>query len=241
MRKVRLFWKLYPSYLLITVLSLLVAGWFMAGTLREFHVDQVAEDLGAKARLISRQIVGRDGRLLSPLRIDRYCKQMGKLIATRITVILPGGRVIGDSHKDPSRMDNHGDRPEVERALSGNQGSSIRHSHTLGTDMMYVALPVKAGPETVAVVRTAVALSAINHALAKIRTKILAGSVVAAVSVMAAVSLTPAGSAAGAASSVGAGGGVAYGAFDRWQPAATSSSKANTVISANKRTRLPLL
>ena len=56
---------------------------------------------------------------------DRYlgrrpiiiCKGIGKHSATRITVILPSGRVIGDSHETPQMMDNHANRPEIASAF----------------------------------------------------------------------------------------------------------------------------
>ncbi len=179
MRGTRLFWKLYPSYLLITVLSLLVAGWFAAEVMREFYQCQVAADLKAKAQLVGQELLADPFLLGYPEKADQYCKQTGRLIATRITLILPSGKVVGDSHKNPLQMDNHGDRPEVTAALASGHGSSVRYSHTLDTYMMYVALALKRGAATMAVVRTSMALAAIDHALARIRKKILAGSVAA--------------------------------------------------------------
>ena len=46
--------------------------------------------------------------------------RMSQNTRTRITVILPDGRVIFDSRDNPERMENHRDRPEVKSALGGN-------------------------------------------------------------------------------------------------------------------------
>jgi two-component system phosphate regulon sensor histidine kinase PhoR len=83
---------------------------------------------------------------LSPLdaqAMDQLCKKVGGQATTRITVILPSGKVIGDSEKDPEEMDNHVDRPEVIQALRGQVGMSRRYSRTLERDMMYVGIPLK--------------------------------------------------------------------------------------------------
>ena len=86
--------------------------------------------------------------------IDRICKGLGYSAATRFTVILPSGVVVGDSEEDPSRMDNHLDRSEVATALSGGVGVSERHSPTLGSKLLYIAAPLKDNGRILAVVRT---------------------------------------------------------------------------------------
>ena len=35
--------------------------------------------------------------------VDAVCKELGKATGTRITVILPAGRVVGDTEADPER------------------------------------------------------------------------------------------------------------------------------------------
>ena len=114
----RLLWQLFPSYLLITLISLLAVSWYASGAMRHFFLEQTATDLKTRAALLDKQI----RMLLSPLRgetIDAICKEAGRLSATRITVILPDGTVIGDSRETPRLMDNHANRPEIATALAG--------------------------------------------------------------------------------------------------------------------------
>ena len=96
----RLLWRLFPSYLLITLISLLAVSWYASEAMRQFFLDQTATDLKARAALLEKQITS----FLAPLdaeAIDSICKEAGRLSATRITVILPDGIVIGDSRETP--------------------------------------------------------------------------------------------------------------------------------------------
>ena len=45
------------------------------------------------------------------------CNRAGKSADTRITVIQPSGKVLGDSEADPETMENHSDRPEFVKAM----------------------------------------------------------------------------------------------------------------------------
>jgi two-component system phosphate regulon sensor histidine kinase PhoR len=100
--------------------------------------------------------------------LDSLCKSLGAKTETRITVILPSGRVICDTEEDPEEMDNHSDRPEIIEALAGKNGKSIRHSFTLGMDMLYVAIPAIQDNEIAYVLRTSIPLISIRNALSLI-------------------------------------------------------------------------
>ncbi|MGD9033852.1 MAG: ATP-binding protein [Desulfobacteraceae bacterium] len=179
-KKKRLLWQLYPTYIIIVVVSLLAATWFASRTLKQFYHEQSASDLEARALLFKSQILEH----LSPLdagAVDRLCKKVGGEATTRITVILPSGKVIGDSEKDPEKMDNHVDRPEVIQALSGKVGMSTRYSRTLEKEMMYVGIPLKRNFHVVGVVRTSVPLISIDKAMKSIQAKIAIGGLLIAV------------------------------------------------------------
>lgn len=75
----------------------------------------------------------------------------------RLTVILvlPRlGEVVADTTDDPSELDNHGDRPEVQEAIAGRTGRSVRASITRHETLMYLAVPLRRKGQIVAVVRT---------------------------------------------------------------------------------------
>jgi len=168
----KLLWQLYPAYLIITLGSLVFLGWYVSKTLREFYLAQTAEDLRVRAEFLGPQVMGRLA-VVDTGGVNLLCRNYGKAGSTRITVILPSGRVIGDSDEDPTKMDNHSDRPEVIEALAGRVGKSIRFSYTLGKDMMYLAIPVKSEGKILYVLRTAKPLTAIISALQNVYFKVV--------------------------------------------------------------------
>jgi signal transduction histidine kinase len=177
----RLLWQIYPAYLLITVFSLLAVGWLASREARQLYLARTAEDLAARAWLVEPEV---RARLLAadPGAVDALCKQLGRQAATRITVILPGGRVLGDTDEDPAAMVNHADRPEVAAAFAGAGGSFTRYSATLHEEMMYVAVPVRHGSlPALAVVRTAIPLTHVDRALRIIYLQIGLGGLAVAV------------------------------------------------------------
>ena len=116
MARRRIIWQLYPSYLLIIALSVVILAWYAFDTQRRVFRDKTASDLQARAVLIEDQV----SRLLAAAdttSVDPLCKRLGRNSSTRITIILPSGRVIGDSREDPALMDNHATRPEISEAL----------------------------------------------------------------------------------------------------------------------------
>ncbi len=178
----RLIWQIYPTYLAIALAALLAVAWLVSHSLEEFHLRQAGLDLEARARLVEHQAAA----LLDPpdpLALQQLARALGERTATRITLILPGGEVLGDSREEPSRMDNHLNRPEVMAALGGEVGREIRYSNTLDRNMLYVALPVMAGGRLLGVVRTSVAATALDRTLRGLYLRIAGGGLLVALAV----------------------------------------------------------
>ena len=163
MARKRLVWQLFPSYLLITLISLLAVSWYASRSWRQFYLAQTAGDLENRARLIETNIRGQ--LAAGGPALDQLCKELGRLTYTRFTIILPAGKVLGDTDEDPARMENHADRPEIQAAMQGGVGVSTRFSFTLGHELMYVAVPIKEQDRIVGVVRASVPMAAIAQAL----------------------------------------------------------------------------
>jgi len=178
-KKKRLLWHLFFSYLLITLLSLVAVTWYATASLKKYLLKEVEAELEERALLFSPMLL----QHLSPLderAIDSLCKTVGQAASTRVTIVLPWGKVIGDSDNDPARMDNHLDRPEVAAALEGSRGVSARYSPTLGKEMMYLALPLKKDLRTQGIIRTAISVDHIDKTLSSIERRIaFAGLIIA--------------------------------------------------------------
>jgi two-component system phosphate regulon sensor histidine kinase PhoR len=174
MRRRRLFWQLYPATLLIALAALAAIALDATMLLRPFYIAHTEDDLESRVQLAEDHIVP----LLAAkeyAKTDALCKELGQRSATRFTVILPDGTVVGDSLQSPQQMDKHNDRPEVRDALNTDmsKGVSVRKSVTLKETMCYVALPVQQRGETLGVVRASVSMAGIDGALGTITDHIL--------------------------------------------------------------------
>jgi two-component system, OmpR family, phosphate regulon sensor histidine kinase PhoR len=174
-----LFWKLYPPFLLIVLIPILAVSWYADVSMRRFFLDQTAINLEARANLLKEQMTGY--LLIENWKsIDILCKRAGKSSDTRITVIQLLGKVLGDSDADPNTMENHSDRPEFVKAVSGETGIFTRYSDTLREPMMYLAVPLIEGEKRVGVLRTSVKIGEIDRQLEKIHRRTSLGALVVA-------------------------------------------------------------
>ncbi|MCK5436731.1 MAG: PAS domain-containing protein [Desulfobulbaceae bacterium] len=180
MRKRRLLWQLYPSQLLITLVALLAVTLYVSDTLRDFYIAQTVKDLESRVQMAAEQIKTPFFNLQYD-ELNNLCREIGKKSSTRFTVILNSGEIAGDSDKDPAKMANHSDRPEVKAAFTGRTGSAIHFSQTLQKKMMYVAIPLKRFGKTEGVLRASISAALFDTALKSIYLKITAGSLIVAI------------------------------------------------------------
>jgi two-component system, OmpR family, phosphate regulon sensor histidine kinase PhoR len=177
MAKRRLIWRLFSSYLIVIILAITAVTLYMTSSMKRLYLIETSDDLRARSTLLKDQL---NAGSLDSTKVDSFCKTFGKDSGTRFTVILPSGKVIGDTDNDPSGMENHANRPEVINALSGLMGVSTRYSHTLSETMMYVAIPITQSGKIVGVVRAALPVTAIDNTFAQIYPRIVLGGLIIA-------------------------------------------------------------
>lgn len=186
----RLFWQLFPSYLLAAVGVLALVALQAVPALREFHQKQVFDSLEAEAKIFAElaEIFLPNSTSPDPdkTEIERIAKRLGKSTVTRLSVIATSGKVVADSQEMPSRMDNHAARPEVAAALTRREvGREIRYSATIGQDFCYVAVPIMRGDDVVGAVRASMPMNDVEEALSGLLRRIAVGGTVAAVLIVA--------------------------------------------------------
>ncbi len=172
MRRPRLFWRIYATYLIIVILCTAAVGFYAVRSVRDFYYDQTERDLQARGTLIRDQLTAAMSAD-TPRQLESLVRRMGTASGTRITLIAvarPGvvrGQVLADSERDPATMENHDtpDRPEFQTAVQGRPGRAVRPSATLNENMMYVAIPVTENGRITTVLRTAIPLTRVNEAL----------------------------------------------------------------------------
>lgn len=135
--RMRLFYKLFGSYVIISVLAVVIAGFVIERQIKTGLTRWIKDDLMAQARIMA---------LMPETEIAAQCRLLAERASARVSLIDAAGRVIADSNRDEISVDNHLNRPEVQEARLKGQGSAVRYSQTLKMDKLYVALPLFEGP-----------------------------------------------------------------------------------------------
>lgn len=159
----RIFLKLIASVLLIMVIVLTAVDFLASELTEKAYIQGLTIEMEEKMKMLG--VIGQQKLLeVSPSNIRTLAAAAGG----RLTIIAPDGRVLLDSEADPARMENHGHRPEIQAALQGRMGNSLRQSPTMGINFLYVAGPVPAGAA-----RLAVPLREVRSQVSKIRTRVM--------------------------------------------------------------------
>ena len=152
---------------LLTILPLVitaVAVLFLVTSITIGNLESgLEQSLSEKARLVETSLQHRAPSLYQVSALD-----LARRAQARVTVIDAAGTVLADSEADPAKMENHADRPEFIESLMGETAVSRRFSSTLGTDFLYVAVPMADG----GAVRLALPLDEVNGLAISNRTSI---------------------------------------------------------------------
>ncbi|HPO14606.1 MAG TPA: ATP-binding protein [Candidatus Hydrogenedentes bacterium] len=176
MRTRPLIWQIFSSYFLIIVLAVLIITGYTSRSIQQFFHAQIIADLQVRARVTGDRVL--EKLIVNSPDLQPLCRELGPEINARITVVLPSGVVAADSEEDPTQMENHGDRPEIQQAIQDRAGSAVRFSHTMNKNMMYVALPLKNNSQMAGVVRVAFPLTRLQNALSMVYAKTITGGVI---------------------------------------------------------------
>ncbi len=144
--RINFFWKLAIAFLALLFSVLLAVDLFAERALRRDYERTGFAQLEAIARMAAAnpppaaaliaQASADVAQTSAPLR--QWTSQFAATGA-RITVIALDGRVLADSQSDTQTMENHAGRPEIRAAFAAGTGHSIRHSVTIGRDLLYFA------------------------------------------------------------------------------------------------------
>ena len=139
---------LLPTVLSIGGMSLLIDRLFV-----QVGRQSTEHTLESQARMLA-EVLSPNWRETDSSSLQRLTLRIGSALQPRITVIAIDGRVLADSQADPTSMD---DRlaPRSGPGARDGTGNVNAHSNRLNADVIYVAIPVTQGRETVAVIRTA--------------------------------------------------------------------------------------
>jgi two-component system phosphate regulon sensor histidine kinase PhoR len=170
--------------LLGSIVTILVALGVVAaavpGIATQHEIDVLGTRLASEAKLtgdLSRDLLVR----ADVDALDMLAKRVAANASVRVTFVATDGTVVGESDEDRRTMDNHATRPEIAPALTGSEGRAVRYSNTVGRDLLYVAVPVRAGERIVGVTRLALPLVAVDTLATRLSLSLLAAAVLGAV------------------------------------------------------------
>jgi two-component system, OmpR family, phosphate regulon sensor histidine kinase PhoR len=168
----KLFWKFYQPYLIIILFVLAIFGILLSKSFKDFYLNQTEESLIQTAQIIKSDI--NNDIKIDTAELNSRFKNYESVLKIRVTLIDTSGKVIADSKANAESMDIHKDRTEFIEALKGNTGFSIRKSYTLGTELMYIAIPVYDKSNNISkIIRTASSIEELNYEFRVINLKII--------------------------------------------------------------------
>ncbi len=120
------------KFIVIFSILFLIVGAIVYYWTKEFYISQTRDALLNNIAIISFD-------LNEEFNLDTLATKIKDELNLRVTIISQEGRVIAESHKDKTKMDNHKYRDEIIQARDEKFGYKIRHSDTIDTDLLYIA------------------------------------------------------------------------------------------------------
>src|SRR5690606_12863152 len=123
--------RLTVAFVGVIVVAMVALAALVPALARAHQLAALENRLAAEAQIVaetaSAPLAGGDRSSL-----DALAKRLGQHSRTRITIVLPDGTVVGESHQDLGQVGNHAGRPEIQQALAGERGVDLHHSETVG-------------------------------------------------------------------------------------------------------------
>ncbi len=174
--------KLFLILLSLIAMSVLVAYFSARAEIERDAKERITEDLVVRAHLVAHAAERATSALDDFAAWDALADRLGHDAAARVTIVSKTGVVLGDSQVPTAELptvDNHGSRPEIVTALSGEIGKSRRHSATIDGELVYVAVPLERDGEVVGVARVSMQLTQIDTTLYTLREALIISAALA--------------------------------------------------------------
>ncbi|HEY6151509.1 MAG TPA: ATP-binding protein [Gaiellaceae bacterium] len=130
---------------------------------------EVKNGASAQAFIVA---AGAAGRMSNRTELRRLVKDSGDELGARVIVVNRQGRLLADSTTAPPPSVSYASRPEIRTVIDERRAvQGIRHSDTLGKDLLYTAVPVTNNGRVLGAVRVTQSMGAVH---ARVRRAVLA-------------------------------------------------------------------
>jgi two-component system phosphate regulon sensor histidine kinase PhoR len=167
-------WRITLSYIALVTAGMFALGLLLFRFVYNQSLENLQSNLTADAYLLADQVNLPGSQSDPDAELAQTVQTYSDILNLRTTIVLVDGQVIAESDFEISQMENHADRPEIIQALAGEVGIETRFSNTLGTEMLYVAVPIQNDQEIVGAARVAVSLQQLQQQMGQIMGSMLA-------------------------------------------------------------------
>jgi two-component system, OmpR family, phosphate regulon sensor histidine kinase PhoR len=171
-----LVWRVGIGLIVAETLVALLVGVYEYRDLKAFYFKRTEDGLRSVCSVLADSYV-QSLEAHDNAGVQRLAVEGSKKSGLRVTVLSLQGEVLGDSHMNPARMDNHIGRVEIMGALANGEGSSVRFSHTLNEQAMYFAQRIGSARQPTGVLRVAASVAHINEQLESVVSTVAIGAV----------------------------------------------------------------
>ena len=133
--------KIHREFVLVALTTILLTTVVVTAVFYSFFKKEVMEELSTCAEVLSSTGVFEGANETDA---EQISARLG-LEPVRISLINADGTVLYDGNVNIGGLDNHGNRPEVQQALTEGVGQSVRRSDTMGQSAFYYALRLDDG------------------------------------------------------------------------------------------------
>ena len=174
-------WRVIISFIGLLILAMGGLSIFLSAFVPDTYLEHYTNNLIGEARILANQatpLIDQEIKI-SELKdlVNLYANQLN----LRITILLPNGVVISESNSSAREIENYLKLTEVAAALEGMDGSEIRFNQSIGSDMLYVAIPIFDQQAVSGIVRMAVSLEPVRKSMQLIQGTILGAALLATI------------------------------------------------------------
>ncbi|MGB7604218.1 MAG: ATP-binding protein [Lutisporaceae bacterium] len=164
--------KIFAYIMSVLLITLIISSFFTAQTIKNLNLSQIEEELISETYILSKMLP-EDIQAADIEHIKTVLREVSDRLDIRITVVDKYGKVIGETSYDPSLMENHLQRPEIQDALHGGLGNETRFSSTMNIDFLYIAQPIYKDENVIGIVRLSTPLKEIDGIMRSINNNLI--------------------------------------------------------------------
>lgn len=176
-----LFTRFALPYIILILVVMTGLNLAVSSTQKTVYTQNLEVRLLAEARGLASDVADMISGSKNTSILEDFATTKSKLMNLRITIILPDGTVAGESQVNPTDMENHLQRAEVQAALKGEEATATRISSTLGKEYLYAAVPVTVDGKITAVTRLSIPLTEVEASVWELNKAILMVTIIAAI------------------------------------------------------------